>query len=306
MTGYVLVESDLDAIEKTTPGDPKIHCILAKGEGLREFYSYGSLAYLGIWTQDLLEVKYGFKDDDGILATHAEAEWLKRQQDYQWNVKFHQKKGLEYLIRPGDFATIRPMYEPEEYLSASNIAMHGDGTVDIEFGAARIKFLDCWKVWEGLPGGFSDRYMRTSHEPITQTGNFYPTDPAHVAAEGELTFAVPSGVLDDNLNPRITITLDLNPSTDTSLSFGRVAVRLRIGDDYPNNCQFIATTIGDAAESSSDEMDVTDYITAGTDNKIYLEVVAVDEFTDTHADYTGHPEISASVTMNFWKRGSLV
>jgi hypothetical protein len=300
-TGYVLYEKDLEEISKEVPGDAKVHCIIGKGMG-NQYYAHTDLSYTGFWNQDVYEVEHGFKDASGILKSHSEDKYDSLQTDYQWKVSLRQKAGKKVMLQAGDFLTLAPNHEPEEYLSCQTITQSTGGKLEIELGARRPRYIDAWEVLQGLDRSFTDSYLQEAHEAITQSTTFYPSDPAHSATAGTLTFAVPDGVLNSDIRPRVTLSLSLRAQTTTSLKFGRVAVKVSVDGVWLHTGMISATTIGG---EDIPEMDLTDYLTAGADNAVTIDVMMVNEVTDTHVASTGHPQISASGTMNFYKRGEM-
>ncbi len=302
-TGYSIYEKDMINIQKSTPEDSKVHCLVGQGVG-NQYHSLGDLSHKGFWNQDFYEVEHGFKDDGGILKSHVAEKYNQRQTDWQWRVAVPQTEAGSLLLNPGDFIRIYPYHEKPEYMSCQLIE-DSPGQVVLELGARRPRYIDAWEVLQGMDRSYTDRYLRTAHQAITQSCTFYPSDPAHTATAGTTTFAVPAGVLDYALRPRITLSLRLNLTSNKSLNLGRVAVSIAVGGVLVPFGQLSATTIGDAAGEGIPEIDITNYITANANNTITYNVYMALEFSDAHSDSTGHPQISASATMNFYKRGDI-
>jgi hypothetical protein len=211
------------------------------------------------------------------------------------------------LLKAGDFVTLQPLHESSEYLSCQSIETTKDGKIKLELGAKRPTFLDSKEVVQNSPHGYIDRYMRENHESITQTMAFYPGDPAHGVAAGSnaVTFAVPDKVKTVSDRPRITLSVSLSPKAGTDPNYGRVGMRVWVNDGYTSFGFLVASTVGKAFNDSIPEIDVTDLIDENTNNTIALDVMMSEEFGTTHTVYTEHPAISASLTMNFYKRGEL-
>ena len=305
MTGTILEEAKLESISKEVSGDPRIHCLIGHGTG-NQFYSVADLRYLGIWTQDRYEVKNGFKDSNGILKSYTDAKYTQRQIDYLWSVTYYQTEEQKLLLRAGDFVTLKPLHENSEYLSCQSIENSLDGRIKLELGAKRPTFLDSKEVLQNSPHGYIDRYMRENHEPITMQMDFYPGDPAHAIAAGSnaVAIAVPDKVKNESDRPRITLSVSLSPKAGTDPDYGRIGMRIWVVDGY-TPFGYLVGTIGKAFSDSIPEIDITDLVDENTNNTIALDVMMAEEFTTAHSAYTEHPAISASLTMNFYKRGDL-
>jgi len=282
MTGYILQENKLTAIEKSIPDDPRVHCLICQGEG-NQFYAVCDLSDTGlIWTQDIYEVEGGYKDASGILVTHGDAKYAALQNDYQWKVETYEKLQLA----AGDFVTLKPTKGESEYLSIAEYEINSKNLVTLKLGSTDPKFLDSWEVLQGFDKGYTDRYIQTSHEAITQPTTFTPP------ATGTLTFTVPTDALEAALLPRVTLKLTLNLQSDTGLLVNRVAVRLMVGTAYPAFGQFPPTTIGGI---ELPEIDVTESVVAGA-NAFTIDVIPESGTIS---------QISASGTMNFYKRSEI-
>jgi hypothetical protein len=304
MTGYILEEEKLESIQKEVTGDPKIHCLIGHGTG-NQYYAKADLRYMGIWCQDIYEVKNGFKDVNGILKPYTDAKYAQRQMDYIWSATYYQDVDHKLLLRAGDFVTLQPLHENAEYLSCQSVESTADGKIKLELGAKRPTFLDSKEVLQNSPHGFVDRYMRENHEAITITTDFYPSDPTHEAVPGSANFTVPDNVKNVGDRPIITISLSLRPKTNAAPDYGRVAIKFWAGSGWCDFSYLTATTIGEAASDSLPEIEVTDLITAGASNVISIYVIMAKDYTTAHTVYTEHPAISMSATMNFYKRGEL-
>lgn len=358
MVGIVIEEKELRSISKSMPQDAKVHCLIGKGMG-GSLYSFGDLKYMGLWSQDIYEVDYGFKDDAGILIPHTEAEFTRRYLDHQWRLEYPQKPGKELMAKAGDFITLRPYHENHEHLSINRLTRKGNSTLEMELGSRQPKYLDTWKIIQGSNKGFSDKYLQPTLASLSKTATFFYRDPAHMTSpSGEMEFDIPGGVLDDKLNPRVVLTLSLTnvpwaqwltstayvagttpsrvynlvgganniyrcksghtsgASTEpgvgaswttywalegvSDLDPGRTAITLSIDDENFNGGWIIGRSIGE--DSAELEIDVTDKIVAGETQTIKIDVTLAQEVTTTHTDYKGHMQISASGTLDFYKR----
>ena len=211
-TGYVFYEKDMESIEKSIPDDAKVHALIGKGVG-NQYYSRADLSYTGFWNQEVYEVEHGFKDANGILKSHTDEKYSSRQTDWQWRIGLR-NRGV--LLNAGDFVTIAPNHEPREELSCHTIEYSSGGMLTVELGAKRPTNTDSWEVLQGLDRGFSDDYLLDSTAPLTKSGTFRPSDPAHTfspsGAEGYLDFDVPAGTMETGLRPRITLSINLSGS----------------------------------------------------------------------------------------------
>lgn len=288
MTGYILSEDTLVSLEKNVLGDPMVHGLFGIGKG-NQRYSVGDLTYLGqIWYQDWFEVENGFKDASGNLKTFTDAKYASRLIDYVWKATAKQDKNHKMLLNGGDFLTIKPHHEAEEYLSANNIEYMGDGQATVELGAKRPTNLDTWEAMQGLSRGYTDRSFLQSHEDLTPAQITF-TPPA----VGSIVFSVPDSVLTASYLPRITLSLTLAVQDDPDADIGRVAIRVKIGTTNINFGNIVATTIGGL---EIPEIDVTAAITQNASNTVNIEVFAVSGTL---------PILSASGTMHFYKRSEV-
>lgn len=327
----ILHENDLESIAKVIPDDPKVHCLIGKGIG-NQYYSVCDSLYTGLWTQEIYEVDNGFKDAKGILIQHVDAEYARRQQDYQWKVGTYE----QIMIAPGNVIGLRPNKEPPETLSIAEYTIDAKGKKTISLGAKRPKFLDSWDVIQNFSGGYTDEYIKSSRDSISQTANFTPPETA------DLTFTVPSDALVTTNLPRVTLALEISVANGTSwllgatyaiddrvtndgsdyvciaghvataalepgdgtgdweeawksdpVLIGRVATRIMKGDAYVRFGQFPPGTIDGIGYP---EIDITDDVVKG-ENIFKVGVVAE----------TGSlPLMVANATMNFYKRTEVV
>lgn len=288
------------SIEKIATRDPRIACLTAKGLG-NQYYSVADPNWKGHWTIDKVEVKNGFKDANGILIPQAIAKYTERQTDYRYRVKTNRN----LFIMPGDYITLRPLHEPEETsISCKSITEDiKTGTLTLELGKKRPKNADVWAAMKGISRGFSDRYLGQAHKSETQQATFYPSDPSHVGTGGVVTVTVPSDVLNSSLRPRITVQVSLSLATNNNLEIGRGAIFINTNHgDVPVGC-IGATTIGNQG-AAIPEIDITKkVVTGGFMLGVYFYMSS--EASGSHSDYTGHPQILANFTINYYKRGEL-
>jgi hypothetical protein len=286
------------SLERIPGKDWRVHGLTAKGVG-NQYYSLVETDWKGHYIAgDLHEVEHGFKDPDGILVTQCGLKYSSLQSDYRW--KLTTRRNVAFM--PGDIITLRPLYEPSENIMIKSIEEDvKTGAIMLELGKKRPTNKDSRLEISGVPRGYTDRYLMESHEPITTNTTLYPYDPAHGGTIADLSFAVPSGVKDAGLKPVITITSTLSWETSQSLDIGRMAIRFWVGSTYPSTGRIVGTTIGEV----SPEIEITSHVTANATNHVYCIAQMYDEATGSHADYNGHPKISITVTMNFYKRGSI-
>jgi len=94
-------------------------------------------------------------------------------------------------------------------------------------------------------------------------------------------------------------------TTTKDLEFGRCATELTIDDaDVPDGA-LVGLCIGSRETSALPEIDITDSITTGAENKLKLWVHMSTDYAPTHTTFEDHPEISVSATMKFYKRLSI-
>ncbi len=288
------------SLERIAANDPKVACLTAKGLG-NQYYSVANPNWKGTWTIDKIDVPYGFKDASGILIPHAIAKYTERQTDYRYKVTTRRN----LVLMPGDYLTLRPLHEPEETSIACKTISEDikTGAITLELGKKRPRNADIWAAIKGVSRGYSDRYLGQSHKSDTQQVTFYPSDPAHTGTAGVVSITVPSDVLNSVLKPRVTVQVSLSLATNNNLDIGRGAVFINTNHgDVPFGC-IVATTIGNQG-ATIPEIDITPVVvTGGYLLGVYFYMA--NEAVGSHSDYTGHPQILASFTINYYKRGEL-
>jgi len=88
------------------------------------------------------------------------------------------------------------------------------------------------------------------------------------------------------------------------LDLGRCGIKTIVDDLIVPGLSFPSTVIG--SSNSLPEVDITDYINAGKSTDVQVFVMLRDEYSTEHTEYTAHPSYTASGTMKFYSRGSVV
>lgn len=303
---YTFRESDVRGLTKSVPNDPKLHALVGNGYGNIK-YTHADLSYMGLWIQDVYDVDNGFADDLGILKTYTDDEFWRRWYDYQY------KFILDYYLEvdPGDIVKIIPERWPAEELKVVDIKYSSEGTTEIELGVRTPNNADKWEPNQDIGKGFTSHYLTVQRDDIECNAEvtFQPKDPEHmVVDDGEIVFTLDEGILDDAVNPRVTLALTMNNEGYTleegeeldygDMLLGRAAMRLLWDDVYiPNGC-----ISGFGIGYSIPEIDVTDFLTEDDDNTVAVDLALATEVPREHNDYTGHPNFSLSGTLHFWRR----
>jgi hypothetical protein len=218
------------------------------------------------------------------------------QLDYQWEIGTY--KQLD--IRPGDYLRLRPRGELSEVLSCEKITKTSTGESILVLGAPRPRFGDSWEALKDITQGFTDKTIWKTNTSNTQTATFYPHDPAHTGTEATLTFVTPDNVKSKELKPRITLDSSISYSSLSAIPISQrcmILITVNGTDMLPISNVAIGSTIG--------AVDVTDWITQNASNTIKYRVFFAKECSGSHSDYSGHPQLSVSSTMNFYRRMSL-
>lgn len=297
-----LYENECSEVSRSVTSEPKIHGITSRGFG-NQIFSTGEPTWRGIWLQGQYDVENGFLDSDGVLILYTSERLEFLQQDYQWEVTTLRKM----IMRPGDPLEWHPAHEAIETLSAITIEKNSDGETILELGAKGPDFSDSWEKEQNISSGYTSKYLQPSHEDVSGTAGtleFYPYDPTHAAGPiGEINFAVPEGVLDADILPRITMDLSIDfKTTNTVLVVGSCAIEIKKGGVYLRGGNIIGWTPGTTIK----EIDVTDWIEAGATNTFSIGVYMAANYSASHDAYTGHPALAASATLHFWKRKDIL
>lgn len=92
----------------------------------------------------------------------------------------------------------------------------------------------------------------------------------------------------------------------SDLKYGRCAIVVKAGTTSSTfatatACDFGAL-IGYEIGQTLPEIDITDLITSGAENRVYCYVYLAEEYSATHTSEASHPTINWSATMHFYKR----
>lgn len=289
---FNLYEKDCTTFRRLAAKDPRSSSLTGKGEGY-QYYTARDMAYPGVWVGRAYEVKNAFKDAAGFLISYTEDEFETEQLDYQWEAGTYNRLD----IRAGDFVHLWPRGELSEVLSCEKIIRSSTGETVLTLGAPRPRFADSWEALKDITRGFTDRTLWKTNISNTQSTTCYPYDPAHNGTEAVLIYAVPNNVKSKELNPRITFV--------PSLSYDSLAAI-----PVSQRCSLLVTVNGiDMLPISnitigSDllAIDITAWITQNVNNEIHCKVYFAKECQGTHSSYSGHPRLSVSGTINYYKR----
>lgn len=302
---YTFDESsgDLHTIRRKSTALPKVDMLQGIGRG-NSYYCYGnSLPAHHIRRESTYSVPNGFLDEDGKLKTNTKDEYNDRQTDYTYLI---QPKRTDILCLPGDYIKLKPFMEQEELIYADTVKLDLMSNLwTLELANHIPNASDAWEYLQEVSAQYNSNYILLYSDSITETCTYYPSDVTHSSGTtGSMTFAVPDGVLDDDIKPRITLSMALTTKQKATDDAGRITVSLTIGGSVFQKGRFHGTVIGktDSSGWTFPEMDCTDYINDDSDNTITITSSMENDAPDAHADYTGHPQISCSMTMNFWKR----
>jgi hypothetical protein len=289
---FNLYEADCTGFRRLAAKDPRCSSLTGKGVGYL-YYTARDMTYPGVWVGKTYDVENGFKDAAGFLTSYTEDEFEIGQLDYQWEVGTYKRID----IGSGDFVRLLPRGELSEILSCEKIIRSSTGETVLTLGAPRPRFVDSWEALKDITRGFTDKTVWKTSISNTQSTTCYPYDPAHTGTEAFLTYAVPDNVLATELNPRITLVPSLSYDSLAAIPISQRCVFLVTVngiDTLPIN----NITIG----SNLLAIDITNYITQGVNNEIHYKVYFAKECQGTHSSYSGHPLLSVSGTINYYKR----
>lgn len=289
---FELHEEDCSRFRQLAARDPRCNSLTGIGEGY-QYYTAADVDYRGPWVARTFEVEHGFRDSEGFLIGHTDDEFDSMQLDYQWEVGTYRKVD----IKTGDFIKIWPDGEQSDVLSCEKIVRQSTGETIITLGAARPRFADSWRALQDITNGFTDKTLWRSSISETQSTTCYPHDPDHAGTDATLSFTVPDNVLSTDLIPRITLEPSISyDSSETVPISQRCSIQIYVDsvEVLPIGC----VTVG----SSLAAIDITDYITEDSTATVIYKVHFAKECTGTHADYSGHPKLSVSGIINYYKR----
>ncbi len=291
---FTLHESQCKKWKKKSAKDPRPHALMGIGEG-SQLYTKLDLTAPGVWFVSRYEVAHGFKDTEGFLISFTDAQYQALQTDYSWEVSTYNR----LILNPGDFIRAESRFG-HDILTCNKITRSESGETELVLGKPRPRFVDSWSALQGMTGGFTDHSLWSSNVSTTiQDTEFYPYDPTHSGVAADMSFTAPSGCKDSSLIPRITMDLSLNYNTSDKVPTSqRVVFQVNINDQWFATGGFLITTPGVTLPS----MDITSKVNAGASNNVKVYVRFAKDVSDTHSDYTGHPAMSASATINYWRR----
>ncbi len=290
---FELHQARCKSLKRKAARERKVASLTGRGEGY-EFHTVPDVTWQGPWLSDIYDVAHGFSDSDGKLQSYTEAEFDLRQIDHQWEATTYDKLNLH----PGDLIKVVPLKYLPEVLSCDNIKLNADGETIVVLGPAQAEYSDTWEALQEIQG-FTDKTVWPSNVSITQQSTLYPEDPDHAGSQASLSFTVKDKVKDSAINPRITLDISLSYNTDKIPIPQRCVMIVLVNDvRQPPIGPF---TIGSTLKS----MDITTNVTQNTTNTVKVNVYFATECDGSHSDNTGHPLLSVSATMNFWKRMKL-
>lgn len=291
-TGLVtLHESDLLSFEKTTTSKPPAQAIIGRGEGNQIYSAVDMHIKSGLY--DVEQFTDTYRRLAGKLIALTKASLAARQQASTWAVKSKPKKVTSLV--PGDFVKLLIDGEAEEIPQIAQMDNTPD-KVTLQLGERVPGFVDAWKARSISEQTFKDYKLWEAWPEVTQSVTFKPRDLVHnTCAVGSLVFTVPAGVTSD---VRSLVTLDLSCSLSDAFAAER-------------NAWYIAISIGGSSGlfgvfeeiplEDSLHIDITDIVTAGANNTVQIVAKYLGNFTNYHSDCSGHPDITCSGTMKFWR-----
>jgi hypothetical protein len=293
---YELTEDDIDLLEKSVPQQAKIHSLTGMGDACQQYHTAGGdLTYKGLWVADIYDFENGFRDANGTLIPYTNDEFARRQADYKYRIKTPRR----LLMLPGDYIKINVDYEPVEILPSDTIEISSsDQSTTIELGGRDPDFVDAFEALQSFDEGYYDRYMIEYFGEITQSGTFKFRDNNHfTCAPCVLGFAVPPDAKHADLNARITLDVNFGMDNYVRRALGRWCAIVMTASRIPAG-RLTNFMLGDALT----RIDVTDFVTENATTNFNFYLYLTGNFTGSHSDCTGHPDIQVSATMRFWKR----
>lgn len=299
-----LNERDLLSFDRASASTPPAQCVITRGEG-NQFYSVIDPAVRsGIFAQQSFSGTY--RRLPGKLIGLASSSLQSRNKADVWKIGCSREKVLS--LNESDFIKLRIDGEAEQILQIAQFDL-SEEKASLQLGGRMQGFSDAWQSQEGLP--LEGEFLLQTHpdQPVTVT--MKPRDLDHPAcAVGTAVLNVPA----DALGYGNLVILDLSASLSHPYAATKDMWRFEISVGGITGPWGI---IDEVPLGESMSIDVTDIVAVGnnTVSIIALYYGKIETIHDTcvsgyrFPEYTwvpdswfeGHPDLTASLTMKFFR-----
>ena len=298
---YTIDETERETItwEKSIPNKPHVHSMRGYGVAEQVYSHVVAPTYKGLWYEDILSIKDGFKDANGTIIPTTDAEYTNRLYDYQYLIKTARK----IIARAGDYVRVLPKYDPSEILPINVITNNSDGTTQLEINQKTPLLTNAWMNAGVLSGTYSNYVLHEIHAPVSGSTNFYIRTANFPACPGgTIALVVPD--ISSDYHSRVTLDVSLTPTIQANPLWEPVrfivAISILTGQQFNENSIIYNYAWGDTIS----DIDVTDLVHNNTTNTVWIQAYYMGG-VPTSSQCSTNSQVTANVTMRFKNRKDL-
>jgi len=310
-TNRIVYEKDLLDFEESGPSEPHVKALICRGEsyqfatvmdGSQDSPIFAKEDYPGTYCRPM-----------GLLKDVSVESFNRR--NAEGFISISCERSLIQGLMPGDSFLLKLDEEATRRVQLSQLSLSSDGKTNAQLGS-RIKGIsDFWKD-KIETSVYEDGFLQEVLPAFSETATFKPRDRYHNSCTlGSVTITIPAGLL-SGYGARLLALLDVSFSVEDRYSVGPYPWKFTV---WVND---VTGDWGNISEGSLSDglngVDVSDLLIEG-ENTIEIMAWYSSEFTTVHSacadgqqyfnlpwmgvyrEWKGHPDISASVSINFFQ-----
>jgi hypothetical protein len=300
---FDIMNSDIIEREISYGDDMEVTAVVGLGAGSagtsRQIYTKQDLwLKKGRHFFSTLDIADGFVDDKGTMKHFVDEEYSVRRNSKARTIT----TALDHYATPRNWVRLWD-YSPEVVqVNAIDMNIQGGHFVDTyEFGARKPWAREALLTFDRLQSAWSQTYIE---DLDTKTGSGPTTmlDDAHGSCEGYgLTVNFPSTLTVADYNHRVLLSLSFSQAEGQAVIPQKAMLIIYVGAITKKNLWITDWQMF----SSVDDIDITEYMSYGTDVTISVFIRKYGEWESPHSNCTGHPQCIVHATCRIVRRHRL-
>lgn len=292
---FEIKNDDIIDLEWAFGKEMPITGLLGTGEG-SPGYSQQYHARQNFWPKkvrhfhDVLDISGGYADSGSYMRNLVYEEFTRRRKTKSQTITTMR----DGWCRPGDWLKIPYRGGTEiSQVEALEMAFVGDKIKDkYQFDMRRPVMREALFSRDRLGAAWLEDYVVETNKQ-SGSGDIRIRDATHACAGYGLTINFPVTVTEEGMNHRILLDVSFSNPTDWQIITPIRAKLIIYVDSAMGTYLYMPNYILMDAVSN---IDITDYITYGSDNTVSVFVERYGNYEDAHSDCTGHPTITVNAS----------